>query len=552
MFKEKITDTLYIMLKDYLSKKEIMSILEEPSNQEFGDFSFPTFTLVKLFKKSPQAIAEHIHESLESELIESVEVINGFVNLKIDKEIGSSLVMKEIQGNDYGTTDYLTDTKIVMDFSSPNIAKPFSMGHLRATVLGDSLSRILKKNGAEIVGINHVGDWGTQFGKLIVAYKIWGNEKSVERDPIKELFELYKKFHIEAEQNQNLDDEARKAFYELENGDSEYLTLWDWFREVSMESFQKLYEQLGISFDYIQGESFYNDRMEDTIKLLEEKGLLEYDEGAYIIRLKDVPPALIKKKDGSSLYITRDLSAMFYREAQFQPDKILYVVGHEQSVHFGQLSQLSKILDTKSDIEHIPFGLILTNGKKMSTRKGKVVFLENIIEDLKKISFKIISEKNPNLKQKEMTAEKIAIGAIKFYDLKNDRMNSYNFNMNDMLKFDGETATYIMYTNSRIQSILRNGKLKFEETFIFEESMWPLLKQLSQYEEDIMDAADRYSPAIICKYVLQLCRLFNSYYAQVRIKDSDNENSKLLVLYYVSKNIKDAMQLLGIETVDEM
>ncbi len=552
MFKEYIAEDLHKILKQDLEYEEIVEILEVPANEDFGDFSFPTFTLAKLFRKSPKDIAEDIKGEFQSELVVKTEVINGFVNFHIDKLKGSSLAVNEIGRDGYGKTQHLHGQKLVMDFSSPNIAKPFSMGHLRATILGDSLSKILRQNGAKVTGINHLGDWGTQFGKLIVAYMKWGEQAAVEADPIKELFKLYKHFHKEAEKDPVLDDEAREAFNRLELGHKEYTELWQWFRTVSLEAFQLLYDQLNVSFDHIQGESFYNDQLSRTAELLEEKQLLEYDDGAYIVRLSDTPPALIKKRDGASLYITRDAAAMLYRVEEYKADKILYVVGQEQSVHFEQLSQLAKLLDVKTDIEHIPFGLILKNGRKMSTRKGEVVLLEDIIVDVKERALEVISDKNPELEDKAQAAGKIAIGAIKFHDLKNDRMNSYDFNIEDMLKFDGETATYVMYTNSRIQSILRRNKTGTDSDFVSEENMWPILKHMSAYEDVLREAANRYSPSVICKYVMQLCRLFNTYYGQERIIGSSNEKSKLILLQLISRNIKQAMNLLGIEAVDSM
>ena len=552
MFKEKIAEDLYRVLKDHMGLQEIVEILEVPSNEEFGDLSFPTFTLAKVFRQAPKSIAKDISTEFQSEIVSEVEVVNGYVNFYIDRMVGSRIVMNAINNNSFGDTLYLEGQSYVMDFSSPNIAKPFSMGHLRATILGDALSRILKNNGAKVIGINHLGDWGTQFGKLIIAYKKWGNPDVIESDPIKELFTIYTHFHKEAEKDPSLDEEAREAFNKLENGDKEYIKLWQWFRTVSLDAFQVLYDQLSVSFDHIQGESFYNGMLEQASDQLEQRNLLEYDEGAYIVRLTDVPPALIKKKDGASLYITRDLAAMLYRVHHFNPDKIYYVVGQEQSIHFEQLSQLAKMLGVKTEIEHIPFGLILKDGKKMSTRKGEVILLENIISDVKAAALEVISQKNPNLDEKEKVAGIIAVSAIKFYDLKNDRMNSYDFNIEDMLKFDGETATYVMYTNSRIHSILRRKKIEHDLEFVFEDNMWPLLKHLVKYEDILKEAADRYSPSVICRYVMQLCRFFNTYYGKERIIDSENEQSKLLLLQRISENIKEAMSVLGIEIVDEM
>lgn len=554
MFKEEITDELHKILEKRISKEEIRNILEVPANQSFGEFSFPTFALAKILKKSPKLIAEELAEQFKLDSVSHIKTINGFLNFYIDRDSASKIILNEIRTPHTHAFNRLKGQTIVIDYSSPNIAKPFSMGHFRATVLGDALSKILEKSGANVIGINHLGDWGTQFGKLIVAYKEWGEFSKVQENPIKELFELYQKFHVEAETNPILDNEARNAFNQLEHGNNEYTELWLWFREVSIQAFQSLYVKLNIEFDYIQGESFYNNQLNKVSDILEEKELLELDQGAYIVRLNETtPPALIKKKDGASLYITRDIAAMLYREKQYHPNDVLYVVGQEQSVHFNQLGQMASLLDVTTNIEHIPFGLILKNGKKMSTRKGAVVLLEDIINDVEIQALEVITEKNPNLINKEKIAEKVSIAAIKFFDLKYDRLNSYEFNIKDMLKFDGETGVYVMYTNSRIQSILRksvhNGKV---DNFIYEDKMWPVLNQLSKYPEVIMAAADKRMPSEICKYVIGLCRLFNSYYGSEKIIGSDNEISRIQLLHIVSDIIKDAMMLLGIETVDEM
>ncbi|HEC2178642.1 TPA: arginine--tRNA ligase [Staphylococcus delphini] len=448
----------------------------------------------------------------------------------------------------------LSAEKIVIDYSSPNIAKPFSMGHLRATVIGDSIAKILEANGAKVIRINHLGDWGTQFGKLIVAYKKWGEQKRVENNPILELFHLYTKFHEISKDNPHIDLEAREAFKLLESGHSEYEHLWSWFRNVSMESFNALYKLLDINFDYIQGESFYNERLKETIKLLEERELLTQDDGAYIVDLGDLPPALIKKRDGASLYITRDLSAVLYRTETFNPTRILYVVGQEQSIHFKQLDKLTRLLELTPVIEHIPFGLILKDGKKMSTRQGKVILLEDIIAEVEQAVLRTLEKKKSNLRNKKEIAKEIAIASIKFHDLKNDRLSSYDLKIDEMLAFEGDTALYIMYTYARIQSILGRTKYSddFKGDFQFEESMWPILKHLKSYNEVLELSAINYTPSSICRYSLQLCRLFNRYYNIERILESTNEKSKITLLKIVSKNIEDSMELLGINLVKEI
>lgn len=554
MFKQSIAKDLYQILQDQMTFDEIYQLIEYPANENHGEYSFPTFQLAKIFKKPPVEIANSIKEKFDNVDVRQTEVVNGFLNFFLDRDVSAQKIIAHFGNGHLESNQTLSGEKIVIDYSSPNIAKPFSMGHLRATVLGDSLSKILEANGAEVIKINHLGDWGTQFGKLIVAYQKWGDANKVEENPIKELFYLYTKFHEVSEEDPQLDAEAREAFRLLESGNDDYEALWSWFREVSMTSFNELYKLLDIHFDYIQGEAFYNDKLTDTVKLLEQKGLLKRDDGAYIVELEDLPPALIKKSDGASLYITRDLSAVLYRTATFDPTRILYVVGQEQSIHFKQLEQVTHLLGLKTVIEHVPFGLILQGGKKMSTRQGKVVLLEDIIAEVEAAVLKTLEEKQSQLTNKQETAREIAIASVKFYDLKNDRLSSYDFKIDEMLAFEGDTALYIMYTYARMQSILRKSGYanNAKESFQFEENMWAILKHLKSYHEALEIAAVNYTPSSICRYTLQLCRHFNSYYNVERILGSENEKSKMILLEIVSKNIEEAMQLLGIKLIKEI
>lgn len=554
MFKQSIGKDLYQILQDQMTFDEIYQLIEYPANENHGEYAFPTFQLAKIFKKPPVEIANSIKEKFDNVDVRQTEVVNGFLNFFLDRDVSAQKIIAHFGNGHLESNQTLSGEKIVIDYSSPNIAKPFSMGHLRATVLGDSLSKILEANGAEVIKINHLGDWGTQFGKLIVAYQKWGDAKKVEENPIQELFYLYTKFHEVSEEDPQLDAEAREAFRLLESGNDEYEALWSWFREVSMTSFNALYKLLDIHFDYIQGEAFYNDKLTDTVKLLEQKGLLKPDDGAYIVELEDLPPALIKKSDGASLYITRDLSAVLYRTATFDPTRILYVVGQEQSIHFKQLEQVTHLLGLKTVIEHVPFGLILQGGKKMSTRQGKVVLLEDIIAEVEAAVLKTLEEKQSQLTNKQETAREIAIASVKFYDLKNDRLSSYDFRIDEMLAFEGDTALYIMYTYARMQSILRKSGYanNAKDSFQFEENMWAILKHLKSYNEVLEIAAVNYTPSSICRYTLQLCRHFNSYYNVERILGSENEKSKMILLEIVSKNIEEAMQLLGIKLINEI
>ncbi|MCS4485752.1 arginine--tRNA ligase [Staphylococcus americanisciuri] len=552
MFKAAIAEELTTILQEQMRYDEVYNLIERPANANHGDYAFPTFRLAKIYKQPPQVIAENLKGDFTHPYVSHVEVVNGFLNFFLDKDKSGQQIVEYLLQGDANSTQLLKDETFVIDYSSPNIAKPFSMGHLRATVVGDSLARIFEANGAEVVRINHLGDWGTQFGKLIVAYQKWGDAQTVEKNPIIELFHLYTKFHEVSETEPTLEDEAREAFKALENGDSEYLALWQWFRDVSLEAFNHLYEQLGIQFDAIQGESFYNDKLDNTVKLLADKKLIKQDEGATIVEMKDLPPALIKKRDGASLYMTRDLAAVLYRQKTYQPTRIFYVVGQEQTVHFQQLRQLSQLLQLNLSIEHIPFGLILKDGKKMSTRQGKVVLLEDMLAEVEAAVYETLTEKNSNIEDKQATAKQIAIASVKFQDLKHDRTNSYDLNINEMLSFEGDTALYVMYTYARIQSILRKSVHGMTGAFQFDETMWSILNHLKAYEEVLEVAATHYTPSSICRYVLQLCRLFNNYYGVTRILNSTNEQSKVTLLHLVADKIEVAMALLGISLVEEI
>ncbi len=548
-----IAEQLHDILKENLSFDEVLSLIEVPADTSHGDFAFPTFRLAKVMRQAPPKIAADIAEQFNSPIVENVEVVGGFLNLRLAHDAVSKLMLEDIVSEDFGATNVLTDKIFVVDFSSPNIAKPFSMGHFRATILGDALIKLLKQNGADVVGINHLGDWGTQFGKLIVAYKMWGDESAVRENPIPELFKLYVRINAEEKENPELADKGRHAFSLLEQGDQEKHELWAWFKEVSLDAFNKLYDRLNITFDAVQGEAFYNDMLEDVARLLEEKHLLKLDDGAYIVPLDDLPPALIKKRDGSSLYITRDIAAVMHRKKHYDPDHILYVVGHEQSVHFNQLAQVIDKMDMSVDIEHIAFGLILKDGKKMSTRRGQVLLLEDIIDEVKSRVFEVMEEKGTSIQDKDSVAEKLAIGALKYHDLKPDRNNSYDFNIDDMISFEGDTAIYINYTNARIQSILKKKEQDITlDAFNYEENMWPLINHMATYPQVLKDAAKKYSPSLIARYVMQLCRHFNTYYGNTRIIGSDNVDSQMFLLDLVSKNIVDSFQLLGIDVVDAM
>ena len=526
--------------------------------------ALPCFTYAKILHKAPNVIANEIKEYLDNNcsILERVDAVGGYVNIFLDKkEVADKVINKIIeQKENYGYSDLGNGKTIVIDYSSPNIAKPFGVGHLRSTVIGNALKNICKKNGYDVIGINYLGDWGTQFGKMICAYKLWGDPEKVAANPIDELKNLYVKFHEEAEKDPSLEDAGRREFKALEDGNPESLKLWKWFRDESLVEFKKTYSLLGVDdFDSWQGESFYNDKMAPVVKELEDKHLLEESEGAMIVALdNDLPPALIKRSDGATLYITRDLAAAIYRKKEYNFTEALYVVGNEQSLHFNQLKQvLSKMGYPWSDnIHHISFGLILQNGKKMSTRHGKSVKLQDVLEEAVSLSKEYMLNRNSSLDNIDYVSEKVGVGAVIFNDLKNYRINDIEFHLEDILKFEGETGPYIQYTYARIMSLLENKKnikVSFDNV-TFNEYEWYLIFNLYQFSDVIRHAKENYDPSEVAKYLIDLAKDFNKWYALERMIDDDIEKteSRLLVAEATAIVIKEGMRLLGIEVLNKM
>lgn len=496
-----VAELLQKEIGETLTTEEIFNLLEKPKSAEYGDIAFPTFALAKAFRKAPQQIAAELGEKIAAPAVSKVDVVGPYLNFFLNKELVSASVLKEVltAGADYGNQSIGLGQTIPIDLSSPNIAKPISMGHLRSTVIGNSIANIVEKIGFKPIRINHLGDWGTQFGKLIVAYKLWGNEESVKAEPINELLRLYVKFHAEAEEKPELDDEARAWFKKLEDGDEEAVALWKWFREESLEEFNHIYKLLGVEFDSFNGEAFYNDKMDEVIDLLEEKHLLTVDNGATIVDLEkyNLNPALIKKSDGATLYITRDLAAAIYRQRTYNFAQSLYVVGNEQSNHFKQLKAVLKELgfDWSDDMHHIPFGLITQGGKKLSTRKGKIVLLEEVLNEAVHLANQQISEKNPDLANKDITASQVGIGAVIFHDLKNDRLNNFDFTLEEVVRFEGETGPYVQYTRARAMSILRKAG-DLDDTLpdsltLNDEHSWEVIKLLQEYPTTVLRAYEK-------------------------------------------------------------
>ena len=546
-----------------LEQETILNLLEKPKKSSMGDLAFPTFTLAKMMHKAPQIIASELVGQINNSYFEKVEAVGPYINFFLNKSEISAQVLKEVikKREDYAQAAIGQGRNIVIDLSSPNIAKPFSIGHLRSTVIGDALSNIFQKLGYETVKINHLGDWGKQFGLLIVAYKKWGSEEAVRAHPIDELLKLYVRINAETKNHPELDEEAREWFRKLENNDEEALALWQWFRDESLMEFNRLYAELGIDFDSYNGEAFYNDKMEEVVQLLAEKGLLEESKGAQVVNLEKYGiehPALIKKSDGATLYITRDLAAAIYRKRTYDFAKAIYVVGQEQTAHFKQLKAVLAEMGYawSKDIQHVSFGLVTKNGQKLSTRKGNVILLEPTIAEAVKRSLAQIDTKNPDLVNKEAVAHAVGVGAIKFYDLKTDRTNGYDFDLEAMVSFEGETGPYVQYAHARIQSILRKADFQpqaAENYQLNDTESWEIIKLIQDFPNTIVKAADNFEPSLIARFAIHLAQSFNKYYAHTRILDDSPERDSRLALSYATATVlKEALALLGVEAPNEM
>lgn len=560
--REQFTNDLTPLLEDFLSRDEIDQLVETPKDAELGDLAFPTFQLAKKMRKAPQQISQDIANKLNEANYSSIKAVGPYVNVHLNRQHFFPLIISNVieKAQNYGSNKDGEGGHIPIDMSSPNIAKPMSMGHLRSTVIGNALANIAEKSGYQPIKINYLGDWGTQFGKLIVAYQLWGTEEQIRQSPVTELVKLYVRFHKEAEDQPELEDKARLAFKKLEDGDSEMLELWEWFREESLKEFNRIYDLLGISFDSYNGEAYYNDKMQPVIDELEEKNLTEISEGATIVDLEDedLPPALIKKSDGATLYVTRDLAAAMDRYRQFEFDQSLYVVGNEQRVHFEQLKAVLKKMgyDWADNIVHVPFGLITKDGKKLSTRQGKIVLLEDVLNEAIDLAYQQINEKNPELTNKEEVARQVGVGAVIFHDLKNERINSFDFNLEEIVQFEGETGPYVQYTYARAKSILRRADYERQNEIngsLTDDYSWELIKKLEQYPERVKKAMRDYEPSVIAKYVIQLCQLFNKFYANIRILSKDDKlEARLALVDATTIVIKNALELLGLEAPEKM
>lgn len=561
-YKAQVTNSILSVLNGELTSADIYEKLEQPKTLAMGDLAFPAFVLAKVFHKAPNQIAADLVEKIDQASYEKVEAKGAYINFFLDKGKVASNVLTTIieEGSTYGQNENGKGGNVPIDMSSPNIAKPISMGHLRSTVIGNSIANILRKNGYHPIKDNHLGDWGTQFGKLIVAYRKWGNEDDVKKDPINNLVKYYVKFHQEDKAHPELDDEARETFKKLEDGDKEEVELWKWFRRVSLESFNKIYDKLGVKFDTYNGEAFYNDKMDEGINILKDKGLLVESQGAQVVNLDkyDLNPALILKSDGATLYITRDIATAIYRDRTYQPAMNLYVVGSEQTYYFKQLKAvlLEMGLHSAANLHHIPFGLITVNGKKLSTRSGRIILLDEVLNDAIELAEQQIAEKNPDLENKEEVAKQVGVGAIIFGDLKNERTNNIDFALEDQLKFEGETGPYVQYSHARAESILRKaGSLDFHtaDKALDDPSAWETITALNEFPGIVESACKDFEPSEIAKYSLRLAKAFNKYYAhsKVLVKD-DKLGARLGLVKAVSIVLKEALNLLGVQAPDAM
>ncbi|MCT6893340.1 MAG: arginine--tRNA ligase [Bombilactobacillus mellifer] len=553
------------VLPDYgITDLDVAQLLEKPKNSDWGDFSFPTFSLAKIKHKSPYNIAEDIYQLLNKNLFTKVNIVNGYINFFILRTNVSKKLLLKInnENHSFGKVDLGHGKTVTIDMSSPNIAKPMSMGHLRSTVIGNALANIESKCGYQPIKINFIGDWGTQFGKLLAAYKMWGDKREIDNDPIDTLLKLYVHFNQKAKKDPKLNDLGRAWFKKLEDGDKEAINLWKWFREVSLQRFEEIYSDLKIDFDWYDGEAFYNDKMDSVVKKLKSENLLTVSQGAQVVDLSDEGfknPALIIRSDGASLYITRDLAAAIYRKKKYHSVKSIYVVGSEQKQHFDELKAVLKKMgyEWSDEVIYVPFGLITYNGKKLSTREGRIILLNEVLDNAYDLALKQINEKNPSLINKEEVAREVGYGAVVFHDLKNERIENFDFKLEEVVQFEGDTGPYVQYTNARAQSILRKSEsfqIKKDIMDIFDQdAAFDLIKILDQYPQIILQAEKKYEPSILAKYAIQLSKVFNRYYKKVKILVEDDQlYTRLQLVRATSLVLQDSLNLLGIKAPSEM
>ena len=555
-----------------INEKELITYIEVPKDSNNGDYAFPCFRLAKELKKSPQIIANEIKENIEQDLqnieeISKIEIAGGYLNFFINKKILTEEVLNEIAKNKkYGMSDVGKKQNVVIDYSAPNIAKPFHIGHLRSTVIGAALYNVYKYLGYNTIGINHLGDYGTQFGKLIEGYRIWGDEYDIEKDPINELTKIYIRINNLCNEDEQVLNVCRDNFKKLEDGDKYCTEIWEKFRKLSLQEFKKVYDLLGSKFDSWNGEAFYSDKMPEVIDILEKTGKLQESQGAKIIDLEDKginTPCIIEKTNGSTTYATRDLAAILYRARTYDFDKALYVTSYEQTLHFKQVFEVAKLLGLNEKytkgLEHVSFGMVLLPTGKMSTREGNVVKLEDLLNESIQRAEKIIEEKNPNIENKKDIAKKVGIGAIIFNDLANNRVKDEIFDWDTILNFQGETGPYVQYTYVRTKSVLEKvekipniEEIEFEE--LLDEYSQKILKLIYDFEDILVQVTDKNEPSILSRYLIELSKAYSVFYNENKIivEDKKIQDARIYLTYAVGEVLKIAANLLGIEMPDKM
>ena len=561
-YKKKIAE----LIKEHvdLDLDKIEGLIEVPPRPEMGDYAFPCFQLAKVMRKAPNMISGELAENINKDGFEKVEQLGPYVNFFVDKGVFSKNTIEKVleEGDNYGASNIGEGKNVCVEYSSPNIAKPFHVGHLFTTAIGNALYKMYKKEGYNAIGINHLGDWGTQFGKLISAYHRWVDEEALEADPIKELLRIYVKFHDEAEKDPSLEDEGRAYFKALENGDPEAEALWKRFRDLSLKEFERVYDILGVNFDSYNGEAFYNDKMEVVVNELKEKKLLVESNGAQVVMLEDynMPPCIVLKADGASIYATRDLAAAMYRKKTYDFYKSIYVVGTPQALHFKQVFKVLELAghEWANDCVHVGVGLVKFADRKLSTRKGEVVLLDDLIRESVEKTLEVINEKNPELENKEEVAKKIGVGAVIFTYLKNSREKDIVFDWKEILSFDGETGPYVQYAYARAKSILRRAEgisKEVEYSKLSSKEEFELVKTLDNFKNQILLALDKLEPSIVTRYTIEVAKAFNKFYNAHSILNLEDEVLKATRLKLVEASaqvIKNGLDLLGIDVVEKM
>lgn len=552
-----------------MDAKTIEGYIEVPTNKAMGDYSFPCFKLAKELRKAPQMIATELKEKVEidEKIIEKVEVVNGYLNFFVNPVLLVKTVLEEIDNKKecYGSSNIGAGKNIVIDYSSPNIAKPFHIGHLRSTVIGNSLYKIHQFLGYHCVGINHLGDYGTQFGKLIEGYKRWGNEYQIEENPIDELTKIYIRINNLCKEDESVLEACRDNFKKLEDKDEYCMSVWNKFRELSLKEFQRIYDLLDVHFDSLNGEAFYSDKMTEVVEMLEKTGKLVPSEGARVIDLEDkqMPPCMIEKTNGSTTYATRDLAAILYRARNYDFDKAIYLTSYEQILHFKQVFEVAKLLELDerytNNLVHIPFGMVLLKTGKMSTREGNVIKLEELLQESVARVKEIMDAKNPDLENKEKIAEIIGIGAVVFNDLYNSRVKDEIFDWDEMLNFNGETGPYLQYIYVRTNSILQKAgyvpslpEVDFEE--LNNKVALDIIKQLYSFGDVVKQAAEKYEPYLIARYLIDLAQLFSSFYNdnKIIVEDKKVQDARLYLTYSVKTVLEAGSKLLGMKMPERM